>query len=126
MLWGPYVGETYTGELQLLPVSSLELPGVNLEVHQVPGLENAILVCRSVSGHILSQTALIPTRTDENSQTIPPSISEMELVSVYHPIRLTNETVCVYVHCDWEWGGREGGLLFLDENFNFKELWLSW
>ena len=32
----------------------------------------------------------------------------------------------VYITCDWEWGGKEGGLIDLDSEYGFKSFRLSW
>ncbi len=32
----------------------------------------------------------------------------------------------VFVYCNWEWGGKEGGLIELDADHGFKSFSLSW
>lgn len=37
-----------------------------------------------------------------------------------------NTNYVVFISCDWDWGGREGGMIELDNDYGFKSFSLSW
>jgi len=125
-LWGPFQGKPYVGNLSDTPKSTLDLSDGRMEVYYLSGMSNPVLVCRSESGNLISQTLLIPERTNQNGEVETAFVREFELKKPYRCSYRTSDGTHVFITCEWEWGGKEGGLLSLNNDFSFKEMWLSW
>lgn len=70
MLWGPYEGRDFQIAVDSNPYSEFTVNDtLKLELHEVAGITNPVLVCRSGNGSILSQTLLEPSRTSTNGIT---------------------------------------------------------
>lgn len=122
-LMGPYSGREYTGELTNEPVSIISIPlHGRLEVYE-PASENApVLAMRSEAGAIQWSRLLLPERKTGNGQVQQAWVRSLRLEKLDQ-----NRNGCeVLLTCDWEWGGKERGLIDLDSHFEFKSFRLSW
>lgn len=125
-LRGPFLCQPYQEELPNKPVSTLKLKNkASLAVYDI-NKPNPVLVCRSPSGDIVSKTLLIPSDTDKDGVTITYFVHNFVLDSPYQCAYRTDPDLHIYIHCQWEWGGKEGGLVVINPDYSFKELWLSW
>jgi len=125
-LKGPYEGKANIAKITGSPFSSLVMPGGEVEIYYPANENNPVLVCRSDSGEIISQTSLIPSRTDEKDKVQTAYVKQLELRKPYSCTFHDCEGIHVLFRCDWEWGGKQGGLLTLNDDLTFKEMWLSW
>ncbi len=123
MMDGPFVGAEYSGDLPARPTSKLELrSGTRLEVYELPAQSVPVLVLRTAGGKERWKRLMKPIKRYANGSTKEAWLRELEL----HDFKKTGDGVVVSIACNWEFGGREGGRLYLDEQLNFREFKLSW
>ena len=122
-LHGPFTGIAYTGSITSSPASVLAIPSRGqLEVHESQSRTNPIVLLRSASGDIQWSRLFIPQKNRQDGTVEHAGLRELRLLSWER--RSTGSVV--RVSCDWDWGGREGGLIALDTNYGFKSFSLSW
>ena len=125
-LKGPYKGKANVTNISGDPYSSIELPGGELEIYYLADKNNPVLVCRSDSGDIISQSSLVPSKTDENGEVQTANVKQLELRKPYSCTYHDCEGAHVLFRCDLEGRGKQGGLLTVNDDLSFKEMWLSW
>jgi hypothetical protein len=122
-LWGPYSGLQFTGEITNTPVSALLIPlHGRLEVYELASQTGPVLVLRSKTGAVQWSRLLVPERRLDDGQLQQAWVRELRL----EQLKQGDNGHQVLITCDWEWGGREGGLIDLDSNYGFKGFRLSW
>jgi hypothetical protein len=123
MLHGPFEGAVYTGTLSTQPVSVLPVRGIGqLEVHEPPGENVPALVLRASDGNLRWARLLRPERREDDGSVTAYFVRDLRL----RHIRRSPEGHRVRVSCFWEWGGQEGGLIYLHPDYSFRAFALSW
>jgi len=122
-LYGPFAGAAYSGSITTAPASVLAVPSRGqLEVHEVQGYTNPVVLLRSPTGDIQWSRLFMPEKKRQDGTLHHAGLRELRLRNLEH--RGTGSVV--FVTCDWDWGGKEGGLIELDTNYKFKSFSLSW
>ncbi len=125
-LMGPYIGVTYEEEVVGEPVSSLNLKDAGLAIYEIEEKDNPVLIIRSKEGDLLSQTLLLPEKEYEDGEVLKAFLKDLRLHRRQYFSQHAGDGITVLITCNWEWGGKEAGLLCLNNDFSFKEMWLSW
>ena len=122
-LRGPFTGVTYAGIITSTPSSVLSVPPHGqLEVHELPGNTNPVVMLRSPNGKVEWARLFLPEKKWDDGKVQTFWLRELRLEKMEQ--RSTNAVV--WISCDWEYGGKEGGLIFLDPEFGFDHFKLSW
>ena len=120
---GPFTGAVFTGSLTTAPISVLAIPlHGQLEVHEPQSLTNPVVVLRSANGVVQWSRLIAPEIKLADGTVGRAGLRELRLKRLER--RSTNYVV--FITCDWDWGGKEGGLLELDNDYGFKNFSLSW
>ena len=123
VLHGPFAGAPYTTGITTAPISVLRMPrGGQLEVHESPASSNAVVLLRSPSNDIRWARFLVPERKLHDGAVETTWVRELRLDRVQQ----RSSGWAVFVVCNWGWGGREGGIVYLDPAGNFQKFALSW
>ena len=121
-LKGPFTGTAFTGTLPSRPTSSLSLSGdARLEFYEVPEASVPVLVLRHGSTVQWSRL-LLPQRQEPNGTTSTAAIRDAR----FERRVFTMSGTRVRFTCDWDWGGREGGLVYLANDQSFDHFGISW
>lgn len=119
---GPFVGRPFAGSITTRPSSHLDLPGRGrLEVHELSPPTNPLVIWRSFAGEVQWARLLVPEREREG-HVEQAGLRDLRLLRSED--RSTGSVVVI--SCDWDWGGKEGGLIDLDRDHGFKSFRLSW
>jgi hypothetical protein len=122
-LRGPYAGLPFTADLTNSPVSVLPIPSRGqLEVYELVSYTNPVLVLRSGTGAIQWARLLVPEQRFGDGRTGRAGVRELRLKRLN---RAKHGYEALFT-CDWDWGGREGGLIDLDSEYGFKSFRISW
>lgn len=122
-LHGPFPGEIYDGAVPAAPVSVLALGSHGqLEVHELPQASHPVLLLRSSQGAIQWARVLAPEMKQNDGSIDQPAVRDLRLMKW----RKRGGEPVIWITCDWEWGGKEGGLIYLDAGYGFKAFSLSW
>ncbi len=122
-LRGPYSGIPFTGDFTNRAVSVLPIRSRGaLEIHEVPSQANPVLVLRSEAGAVQWSRLLTPEQQFDGRQVERAGIREVQLKS----LERNRHGHQVFFTCDWDWGGREGGLIDLDSEYGFKSFRIGW
>ena len=122
-LKGPYTGNPITGTFTNSPVSVLTLPSRGrLEVHEVASQAAPALVLRSENGAVQWARLLVPERRLDDGRVEHAGVRELRL----RRIEPGGAGYAVLFSCEWDWGGKEGGLIDLDSEYGFKSFRISW
>jgi len=123
MLYGPYEGVAFTDDLTNSPASVLTIASHGrLEIYELPSETAPVLAPRSEDGTIQWSRMLVPQRRLDDGRTERAAVRELRL----HRVERDRDGYEVFITCDWDWGGREGGLIDLDGDYGFKSFRLSW
>jgi hypothetical protein len=118
----PFAGTEYLGALPAEPASSLFIkPLGRLEVHDLPASKAPVLTLRSPAGEVLWSRLMLPSRANPDGTVETAGLRDMRL----QRWRRRGQEILVYFGCDWDWGGLEGGLIYLDRQGNFKHFGVS-
>ena len=121
-LRGPFTGAPYTAGITTAPVSVLRMPsGGQLEVHE-PSSSNAVVLLRSPNHDIRWTHVLIPEKKLPDGAIETTWVRELRL----NRVQRRSSGWAVFVLCNCGWGGREGGIIYLDPAGNFQKFALSW
>ena len=122
-LSGPFTGVPYTGSITTAPTSALTIPSHGqLEVHELPSHPNPVVLLRSESGDIQWARLFLLEKKRPDGTIEHAGLRELRL----RRWQQRSPGSVVFVSCDWDWGGKEGGLIELDADFGFKSFLLSW
>jgi hypothetical protein len=122
-LYGPYAGLPFTGDLTNSPVSVLAVPSRGeLQVYEFASHSNPVLVLRSGTGVVEWSRLLVPEQRFGDGSVERAGVSELRLKR----LQRDKDGHEVFFTCDWDWGGREGGLIDLDSVYGFKSFRISW
>jgi hypothetical protein len=122
-LFGPYGGSPFAGALTNPPTSTLSIPSHGrLEVYELASEIVPVLVFRSQQGDVQWSRLLLPERRLDDGSVKRAGVRQMRLVR----LERDSHGFEVLLTCDWDWGGMEGGLLDLDNNYGFKSFRISW
>jgi hypothetical protein len=122
-LRGPYVGLPFTGVLTNRPASVLAVSSHGkLEVYELASQSAPVLVLRSDAGAIQWSRVLVPEQRLDNGRVERAGVREVRL----QRLERDKHGHEVFFTCDWDWGGREGGLIDLDSDYGFKSFRISW
>lgn len=122
-LYGPYTGAAYSGSITTAPVSVLAIPARGqLEVHEIPAYTNSLVLLRSPAGAIQWSRLLVPEKRQTDGTMYRASLRELRL----HNWERRGTVSVVFITCVWDWGGREGGLIELDKDYEFRSFKVSW
>lgn len=120
---GPFTGTTFTGSITTTPSSVLAIPSHGqLEVHELQPLTNPVVVFRSASGAVQWSRVFVPEKKWPDGTVGHAGMRELRLQG----LERRNTNYVVFISCDWDWGGREGGMIELDNDYGFKSFSLSW
>lgn len=120
---GPFIGIPYTGSVTTAPTSVLRIPSHGqLEVHQLESYPNPIVLLRSSTGDIQWSRLFVPEKKQQEGTIKRAGLRDLRLLSWER----RSAGAVVFVSCDWDWGGKEGGLIQFDTEFRFKDFSLSW
>ncbi len=122
-MYGPYRGLEYSGGLPSTSISELRLKsGGRLAVYTLPEALAPVLVLWSATGERRWARTMLPVQRYTDGTEKEAWLKELKL----HQLRRSGDGFVVDLSCDWELGGREGGRLYLDSDYNFREFKLSW
>lgn len=122
-LFGPYTGQPFEGEIANPPVSMLTIPSHGrLEVYELVSEQVPVLVLRSERGAVLWSRWVLPERRLDDGSVIRAGVRQLRLVR----LERDRHGFEVFFTCDWDWGGMEGGLIDLDNDYGFKSFRISW
>ncbi len=122
-LWGPYTGVLYNGSITTSPTSVLTIPSHGqLEVHELQSHTNPVVLLRSESGDIQWSRLFLPEKKLQDGTIEHAGLRELRLLR-WEP---RSPDSVVFVSCNWDWGGKERGLIELDADYEFKSFSLSW
>lgn len=122
-LRGPYEGRVFSGEVIGPPTSKLSVDSEGaFEVYQVSGQIAPVLVWRVSTGHVQWKRLLLPTKVKEDGSSEEAGLRDL----VLHRLIEKEAGYELEITCDWDWGGRERGLVDLDHDLLFRGLRLSW
>jgi hypothetical protein len=120
---GPFLGATFTGSMTNAPASVLAVPlHGQLEVHELKSMTNPVVVLRSADGTVRWSRVLIPEKKRTDGTLDRAGLRQLRLQS----LERRNTNYVVLITCDWDWGGKEGGMIELDNNCGFNSFSLSW
>ena len=120
-LVGPFQCEPFSGQITNKPVSSLPLsPQYVLDVHLEGTTNVPILRLRQTNGTDVWARLLV---AQLKGQAEPRGrITQMTL----NEVKTARDGFKVKFVCDWTGGGKEGGLVYLDANYGFRNFAMSW
>jgi hypothetical protein len=122
-LRGPYFGLPFTGALTNRPTSVLAVRSHGeLEVYELASYSAPVLVLRSDAGAVQWSRVLVPERRLDDGRVERAGVREVRLKRLERDKHGRE----VFFICDWDWGGREGGLIDLDSDYGFKSFRISW
>ena len=120
---GPFIGRVYSESITGSPASVLIIPSRGqLEVYELKSYTNPVVLLRSPDGNIKWSRLFMPGKKFADGTIGYAGLRELRLLSL--ETRSTGSVV--YVSCDWDWGGKENGLIDLDSDYGFKSFGLSW
>lgn len=123
MLYGPYAGFAFAGQITNQPVSILPIRSRGqLEVYEPAGEIAPVVVLRSKTGVVEWSRLLLPEQGFEGGQLKRAAVRDLRLKRLERD-RNGHE---VLFSCDWDWGGKEAGLIDLDNQYRFKTFRISW
>jgi hypothetical protein len=119
---GPFSGAPFVGSITTAPVSVLEISAQGrLEVHELSPPTNPVVVFRAPSGAIRWSRLFVPDRKPDGPIEYV-GLRDLRL----HRWERRSIGSEVVISCDWDCGGKEGGLIDLDDDYGFKSFRLSW
>ena len=123
-LTGPFHGSEYKGALSGDVIGSLPIPehSAVLELFRAQNSPDPVLRLRTSAGTNDWQQLLIPTALNKDGTLRRGQIKEMKLDTYQQ----TTEGIKVYISCDWDWGGKEPGVLYLGKNLALQAFRLGW
>ena len=122
-LRGPYAGLVFTNNLTNQPVSILPIPSRGqLEVHEVAFQIGPVLALRSEAGTVQWCRLLVPERKAQDGSVERAGVRALRL----RRLERDRHGYEVLFSCDWDWGGREGGFIGIDNNYAFQDFRISW
>jgi hypothetical protein len=120
-LSGPFTGDPYEGRISTPPSNSLALSKSSvLDVHWEPGISNPIIRLRNADGTFAWARLLAPRFEGQHREDV--RISELTLRNV----KPSEDGFKVRVSCDWNAGGKEGGIIYLNKDYTFRSFALGW
>ena len=120
-LSGPFSGEPYVGRIATAPSNSLALSkNYVLDVHWEPGISNPIVRLRNADGMFPWAHVLAPHFEEQKTPQV--RISELTL----REVKTSTDGFKVMVSCDWNAGGKEGGIIYLNKDYTFRSFALGW
>ena len=120
---GPYFGQQYNNTLITEAVFSLELPSkMSAEVYYEADQDYPIFVIRSSADKIQSKILLIPKRTNVDERVDAKWIGALKKGKVYP----ASDGHVISFGCNWEYGGKEAGYIYLNNDHSFKEMWIGY
>jgi len=122
-LYGPFTGTPYTGSVTTAPTSvlAIRLRG-QLEVHELPSYTNPVVLFRSADGSTRWSRLFVPEEKWQDGAIHYAGVRELRLRSWER----RSNGAAVFFTCDWDWGGKEGGLIELGSDCEFKSFSVSW
>ena len=121
-LKGPFTGAAYSGTLPAQPTSTLPLSSdARLEFYEVSGASVPVLVLRR-GGSVQWSRLLLPQRHESDGSTSTAAIRDAR----FQRRVFTVSGSCALFTCDWDWGGREAGLVYLASDTSFNHFGISW
>jgi hypothetical protein len=122
-LQGPFIGVAYAGSVTSSPASILRIPsGGQLEVHESETRTNPVVLLRSPRGAVQWSRLFLPEKKRPDGTDEYAGLRELRLRS----FEQRSTGAVVFVTCDWDGGGKEGGLIELDPDYGFRNFSLSW
>ena len=120
---GPFSGTPFIGDLPTTPTSVLAIPSNGqLEVHESQSHTNPIVLLRSTNGTVQWSRIFVPEKKQADGTVSRAGLRNLRFQSFER--RSTNYVV--FISCDWDWGGKEGGIIELDHDHGFRSFSLSW
>lgn len=123
LMFGPYYGKLFVGEPAGPVISSLKLTQDHLlTIYSHPGETNPVLCLQTSDSKISWCRILVPVQTNNAGGVDEYHISEISLTST----RRFKTGHAVSLSCNWNRGGREGGVIYLSPDYDFQSFKLSW
>jgi len=122
-LIGPFIGQKFIGRVEGLPSSSLQIEKNNvLQVFWDKTTTDPILCFYANASSNAWYQRLVIKEVLPNGQTNIGKFKTLELMD-YHR---TSDGYKVEIRCNWDWGGNEAGLIYLNRDYSFRSFALSW
>lgn len=123
MMYGPYHGLEFSGDLPSSVTSELRLKsGGQLAVYNVSDKSAPVLVLWAPSGERQWSRLMVPIQNYKDGSTKECWLRDLKL----RKLSRSEEGFEVDITCNWELGGFEGGRIYLDRHYGFKDFKLSW
>ncbi|HSH16986.1 MAG TPA: hypothetical protein VLD18_13180 [Verrucomicrobiae bacterium] len=123
MMYGPYHGLEFSGDLPSSVASELRLKsGGQLAVYNVSDKSAPALVLWAPSGERQWSRLMVPIQSYKDGSTKECWLRDLKL----QKLSRSDEGFEVDITCNWELGGFEGGRIYLDRHYGFKDFKLSW
>jgi hypothetical protein len=118
-----FPGEAYAGELVAPPASQLILrDGLRMEAVPERKADTYVIVLREDDAVKWRRLLLAEHRAPNAATPELLWIRDLHLLSAQR----RSDGWAVRFSCDWEWGGKEQGLIFLNPDYSFREVGISW
>lgn len=124
---GPYLGVEIVGRVFTNSSSSIDLPGdfrlsVYPDVVRTNDVTWPALVLYSPAGDQVWARLLQPEQIFSNRTKLYPLVRDVSLERV----KKSNEGYKIVLNCVWGGGGAEGGIIYLNRDYEFEGFSLSW
>lgn len=120
-LLGPYMGEKYGGRLTGAPSSTIAVKDKSAELYKTLDSRGPVLALRGRDGAVMWSYVLVPSDVVDG-ETNTWRINDIR----FRRVKRTGSGSKLYVSCDWDHGGVEMGVVYLDANLSFKGISISW
>ena len=119
---GPYTGAPFTDVLPSHPVSSLEMDqDCRLSVYEIADMTAPVVVFFR-GGEMVWSRVLVPQRESSDGRVETARLWDMQLLKLLE----LDGRPAVEFRCEWDWGGRERGLIYLGADYSFRHFRVSW
>jgi len=122
-LQGPFYGREYYGELVGEPTSCIDLfGGRKLCIYHGVYCGDPVLTLQDASGSNLWARLLIPETSAPDGTVRRGRVNHVKLRGVHSD----NAGLKVFISCDWDWGGNEAGIIYINPDYSFQNFALGW
>jgi len=120
-LLGPYMGEPYKELLSGSPNSEIRLRDNLLQQYKTTDSRGPVLALRRSDGKLLWSFLLEPSENVQGKRVT------WHINSItFKEVKFSKSEAKVYISCDWNHGGIENGIIYIDEYLAFKGIAIGW
>ena len=122
-MFGPYEGADYELPVNSTLTSTSKIKNIgSLGVYEIPDVDAPVLALRDLKDKISWAILLQPTKESEDGTITTAYLRNLKILdSTYR-----GDSHTIEISCDWEWGGKERGLIYLNDDYTFRNFALSW